>query len=282
MKTSEKLTLIGVFVNFILFSLKIVVGFLSNSLSLISDAFNSLGDIVSYTAIFLAVKIAHKKPDQDHPFGHSRAEPIAGFVVSIFTFILAVEVFKNSLFSFFENRTYNYEVYALIVLFFTIFVKALMSYFYYKIGLKENSPALKAGSIDSRNDVLISFIAFIGVIGTLVNITKLDNIASLIISFYIFYSGYKIAKENIDYLMGKSAPLENIKEIKKIAKKVKGVINVHDLRAHYVGNFLHLEIHIAVNENLSTKDSHRIGKEVQFRLERLPYVDKAFIHIDPY
>ncbi|MEM3374000.1 MAG: cation diffusion facilitator family transporter [Candidatus Woesearchaeota archaeon] len=281
MKTSEKTTIIGVFLNIILFIAKIIVGLLSNSLAVLSDAFNSLGDIISYTGIFIAVKIGHKKADEDHPFGHSRAEPIAGFVVSIFTFLLAFEIFRNAIISFFIKKTYSYEIYAILVLVFTIIVKGFMSYYYKKVGEKENSPALRAGSVDSRNDVLVSFIALIGVLGTIIKINVLDSISALIISLYIFYSGYKIAKENIDYLMGKSAPIENIKEIERIAKKVKGVISIHDLRAHYVGNFLHLEIHIVVNENLSTRESHRIGKEVQYKLERLPYVDRAFIHIDP-
>lgn len=281
MKISEKLTLIGVFLNLILFLFKITVGFFSNSLAVISDAFNSIGDIISYTVIFIAVKIGHKKPDRDHPFGHSRAEPLAGFLVSIFTFLLGFEILRKAIISFFTEMSFSYEIYALLVLFFTIIVKTFMAFFYKKIGEKENSPALKAASNDSINDVLVSFIAILGVLGTILKIKILDSVAALIISIYIFYSGYKIAKENIDYLMGKTAPIEDIKEIMKTAKKVKGVLNAHDLKAHYVGNLLHLELHIVVNEKLSTRESHRIGKEVQYKIERLPYVDRAFIHIDP-
>jgi cation diffusion facilitator family transporter len=281
MHKAEKVSIIGVFLNLVLFVLKFVIGLLSNSLALMSDAFNSLGDIISYTGIHFAVKIGHKKPDEDHPFGHTRAEPLAGFVVSIFTLLLAVEVFRSAISGFFSPRTYSYEIYAIIVLVFTMIVKSFMAFYYNKVSKEENSPALKAGSVDSRNDILVSGVALAGVIGPWIGFSILDVIAALLISLFIFYSAYKIGRENVDYLMGKSASIENIDEIRKAAKKVKGVKGVHDLKAHYVGNYLHLEIHVSVNEDISTRASHRIGKEVQFVIERLPYVDKAFVHIDP-
>jgi cation diffusion facilitator family transporter len=281
MNKSERTTLIGVFLNIILFIAKIIIGLLSNSLALLSDAFNSLGDIVSYSGIHFAVKIAHKLPDEDHPFGHKRAEPIAGFVISLFTLLLAIEIMRNAITGFFQARAYSYESYAIGVLLFTMLIKTGMSYYYNKIGKKENSPALRAGAVDSRNDVLASGIALVGVIGPYIGYSWLDSFAAFIISLFILYSGYKIGKENIDYLMGKTAPDSQIKEIKKIALKVKGVKSLNDVRTHYIGNALHVEIHVDVDENISTKESHRIGKEVQYMLERLDYVDKAFIHIDP-
>jgi cation diffusion facilitator family transporter len=281
MNKSEKTTIVGVFLNICLFIIKIIVGLLSNSLALLSDAFNSLGDIVSYTGIHYAVKIAHKEADIDHPFGHKRAEPIAGFVISLFTILLAIEIMRNAITGFFQTRVYSYENYAIGVLILTMVIKTGMSYYYNKVGKTENSPALRAGAVDSRNDVLASGIALIGVIGPRLGYPWLDSFAALIISLFIFYSGYKIGKENIDYLMGKTAPDEQLKEIKKIALKVKGVKSLNDLRTHYIGNCLHVEIHVDVDENISTKESHRIGKEVQFMLERLDYVDKAFVHIDP-
>jgi cation diffusion facilitator family transporter len=281
MKRAEKTTLIGVFLNIILFIAKFIIGLLSNSLALMSDAFNSLGDIISYSAIFFAVKIAHKEADTDHPFGHHRAEPIAGFVVSLFTFLLAVEIMKNAFSSFFSPRAYSHEYFAVAVLIFTMIVKIFMSYFYSKVGKKENSPALRAGAVDSRNDVLVSGIALAGVIGPWIGFSLLDSIAAVVISLYIFYSAYKIGKENIDFLMGKTLPQEEINIIKKNAMKIKGVKGINDLRAHYVGNYAHIEIHIEVDKDLSTQASHHIGKEVQYIIERLDFVDKAFIHIDP-
>jgi cation diffusion facilitator family transporter len=281
MHKAEKLTLLGVFLNFILFVLKFTIGFLSNSLALMSDAFNSLGDIVSYTGIYFAVRIAHKRADDDHPFGHKRAEPIAGFVIALFTFLLAIEIMKNAVTGFFQPRVYAYEGYAIGVLLFTMVVKSGMAFFYSRAGKEHNSPALRAGATDSKNDVLVSGIALIGVVGPWIGFPLLDSIAALIISLYIFYSGYRIGKENVDYLMGKSPPQEEIEKIKALVMKVGGVKGINDVRAHYIGHHIHIEIHIEVDKHMTTENSHGIGKEVQHAVENHGYVDKAFIHIDP-
>ncbi len=281
MRQVEKLSLVGVFLNVILFGFKITVGLLSNSLALISDAFNSLGDIVSYTGIYIAIKISHKGADHDHPFGHRRAESIAGFVISIFTFIIAIETIKNAFMGFFETRQYAYEGYAVGVLLFTMVVKSGMAYLYSHAGKNTNSPALKAGAMDSKIDIVVSGIALAGVIGPRLGFPILDSIAAFIISLYIFYGGYKIGMENIDYLMGKSPPQEDIDMIKKIALKVKGVKGTNDVRAHYIGHHIHIEIHIEVDKHISTEISHGIGKDVQRSVESIGFVDKAFIHIDP-
>lgn len=281
MRDTEKLTLIGVFLNLFLFVGKFIIGTISNSLSLLSDAFNSLADIISYSGIYLAVKIAHKHPDHDHPFGHKRAEPIAAFVISIFTFILAFEILKNAVFSFFTVRTYQYESLAAGILIITMLLKIGMYYLYNKSGKENDSPALRAGAVDSKNDALTGAIALIGVMGPWLGVPLLDSISALLIGFYILYSGYKIAKENLDYLMGKSPSIEIINKIKSHAMKTKGVKGINDVRAHYIGHHIHIEIHIEVDKNLSTKISHDIGKDVEKEISKVGFVDKAFVHIDP-
>ena len=118
-------------------------------------------------------------------------------------------------------------------------------------------------------------------IGSGIGIYVLDSAAALFISLFIFYSCYRIGIENIDYLMGKAPPLQYIEKIKKTVLKIKGVAGINDVRAHYVGNKIHIEIHIEVGKKLSTERSHGIGKDVQRAVEAFDYVDKAFIHIDP-
>jgi cation diffusion facilitator family transporter len=277
----KKITILGIILNSILFIAKLIVGLISNSLAVLSDAFNSLSDIISSVGIFIAVKISHKRADQGHPFGHHRAEPIAGLVVAIFAGIVGFEILRTAISSM-VNHTENIIGYsAPIVLIFTIVVKLFMSYYFVKEGEEINSPAIKASGIDSRNDVLVSSVALVGVIGSLYGILFLDDIAAIIISMFILYSGYKIGIENIDYLMGKSPPEEYVKKIESIAKKIKGVKGLNEVRAHYVGNFIHIEIHIEVDRNISTEKSHNIGKNVQKAIEKLADIDKAFIHVDP-
>jgi cation diffusion facilitator family transporter len=280
MQKNKKITIMGIILNSMLFVAKLIVGFLSGSLAVLSDAFNSLTDILASIGIFIAVKFSSKRADAGHPFGHHRAEPLAGIMVAIFAGIVAFEIIKIGIQNLFiKTSIIGYS--ALVVLGFTMIVKLGMSVYFLDQGKKLNSPAIRASGIDSRNDVLISSVAFIGVLGSINGIDFMDSIAAIIIGLFILYSGYKIGVENIDYLMGKAPSKEHLDKIKSVVRKVKGVKGMNDIRAHYVGNFIHIEIHIEVDKKLSTQKSHTIGKNVQNKVEELNHVDKAFIHIDP-
>ncbi|MBT3464604.1 cation transporter [archaeon] len=281
MKKSEKYSFSAIILNSILFTIKFVAGIYTNSISLISDALNSLSDIFSSIIVYVSIKVANKRPDWNHPFGHHRAETLAGVVVAIFTGILGFEVAKTSIIRTISGKSNLIGDVAAIVLIINILIKLFMANFFIKKGKSMKRPALKATGIDSRNDAIVSFIALIGVGGSFIGFGNLDNIAGIIISLFIFYSGYQIAIENIDYLMGKTPPKKYVDKLVKKAKKVNGVKGINDVRAHYVGNRIHIEIHVEVDANCSTKESHDIGKVVQIKIEKLNDVDKAFVHIDP-
>jgi cation diffusion facilitator family transporter len=281
MQETEKITAVGIFLNIVLFIAKFAVGIFSNSLAILSDAFNSLTDIISYTTIYFACRISEKKSDEDHPFGHHRAEPIAGLVVAILAGILGFEILRSAIQGIFVPRDTNIGIYAIAVCLFTIFIKTGMSIYFTRMGIKLNRPALRAAGIDSRNDVLVTSVALIGVVGYMVGVSFLDSVAAIGIGFFVIYSGYKIGKENIDYLMGHAPPRDDVAKIKKAVLKINGIKGINDVRAHYVGNYIHIEIHIEVDKDLSTQASHDLGKEVQYIVERFSFVDKAFIHIDP-
>jgi len=281
MKQTKKLIVWAIFANSVLCIAKLIVGVISNSLAVLSDAFNSLTDIVSSIGILIAVKISHKKVDKDHPFGHHRAEPIAGLVIAIFAGILGFEIIKKAISSISAPAKDIIVLPAVIVMLFTMIVKIAMSFSFMKAGKKHNSPALYASGVDSRNDVLVAFIALVGVASTITGRHYLDDIAAMAIGLFIIYSGYKIVKGNVDYLMGASPPKELIDKIKNKVLSIKGVKGINEVRAHYVGNFVHIEVHIEVDKDIKTLKSHKIGKEVQNRIESMEGIDRAFIHIDP-
>ena len=120
-----------------------------------------------------------------------------------------------------------------------------------------------------------------GVISVSLGLGFVDGIAGLLVALFILKTGYEVAKGNIDYLMGKAADERLLFEIVKRATTIDGVKGFNDLRSHYVGDKFHIEIHIEVDKDISTEDSHRIGKNVRFALEELPEVQKVFVQIDP-
>lgn len=268
--------------NIFLFIIKTIAGIISNSIAVISDAINSLTDIVSSAAIMYSVKVSLKKPDDDHQFGHNAAQPIAVFVIALFTAIVAINLIQASI-SRILNPNEHHEINALVysILIITIVVKLVMSRYQSKVGKTYRSPGLKASAVDSLNDVLASSLSIVGVIGVQLGLQYIDGIAGILISFFILKSGYEIAKENIDYLMGKAADDQLILEIANRAMNIDGVVGMNDLRSHYVGNKFHIEIHIEVDKHMTTEHSHEVGKDVQQAIESIEEIQKAFVHIDP-
>lgn len=274
-------TIILIVCNTFLFGIKITAGLMSNSLAVISDAVNSFTDIISSVIIFIAVKASSKQADEGHPFGHHRAEPIAGLIVAIFAGILGFEILHTSVFKLMEMHEHKIRIHTIVVLLVSIGMKFIMATYFKKVGRDINSPALIASSVDSRNDVYISTTATAGVICGLYGYSQMDDIAATLISFWIIYSGYKIGIQNIDYLMGKQPESGIMEEIRKKACAVSGVVGIHDVRAHYVGNYIHVEIHVSLDQYLTMIQAHNIGKNVQKEVEGIEGIHKAFVHIDP-
>ncbi|MBU0558989.1 MAG: cation diffusion facilitator family transporter [Bacteroidetes bacterium] len=274
-------TNIGLGVNIFLFAIKAAIGVLSNSIAVISEAVNSLTDIISSLAIKYSVRISSMQPDHDHQFGHNAAQPIAAFIVAVFAFVVGIKIIEESVKRIIEPQATNISSLVYIVLGISIITKLILSRYQFKVGLDFGSPALKAASVDSLNDVLASAIALIGVIFTVLGYMVIDGIAGVLVALFIFKTGYEVARENIDYLMGKSADEQLVLEIAKKAIGIEGVKGFNDLRTYHVGDKLHVEIHIEVDKELSTSSSHNIGTEVAAEIQKLEKVQKAFVHIDP-
>lgn len=275
---ASRLSLIS---NVLLFLIKFVAGILSNSIAVISDAINSLSDIFTNLAVHLSVKISYKSADSDHQYGHHAAQPLAAMMLAIFAGVAGITVIRESISRIIEPKIQNVIVFPVIVLLITIFLKTVLSIYFRNVSRKYDSPAVRALSIDSLNDVLSSLIALIAIWFSTFNLKYLDGVAGILIAFFIFRAGYHVAKENIDYLMGKAASEELINKIKDKAISVEGVHELSGMRSHQFGNKYHVEIKIKVDENSLTKDSFIIAKKVKDAVSELTEVADVFVHIEP-
>lgn len=284
MQTSvaKRAAVFGVVANLVLLALKAGATGLSDSLTIFSETMNSLADSVAAIVILLCVRWAWMNPDASHPFGHRRAEPIAGLLVAIFTCILGFEVAKAGAMNLWQGKEpVNIGFYPMIALCVTGVVKAAMTAYFSRRGAQLRSPALKAAAADCRNDVLVASLGLIGVVVAHYELPMLDTVAGLIVGLYILFSGYRIGLENIDYLMGKSPSDEIIDQIHAAAKRVPGVLEVDGIKAHYVGTFAHVEIVAHVEGSISTIDSHKVAELVRRAVESVDIIDRAFVHISP-
>jgi len=280
-KLAKRATILGIVGNIVLFILKIIVGVIYNSIAVISDAINSFTDIIASIIVFISVKVSSKRADEGHPFGHHRAEPIAGLIVAIFTGILGFEVIIIAFNKLLIGGGFVKGIAPIIVMGFTLVLKFGMYVYFVKVGREVKSTAILASSKDHRNDVLISLAALIGVSGAYLGYGFLDPLVALVIGGWVIYSGYEIGVDNLKFLMGEAPSSELMSRIKKLALKCDGVKGINDVRAHYVGVLLQVEVHIEVDRKLTVYRAHSIGKKVQYGVEKMESVDRAFVHIDP-
>ncbi|HVO74343.1 MAG TPA: cation diffusion facilitator family transporter [Ignavibacteriaceae bacterium] len=281
MQVLKRAATFSIFINILLFIFKGIVGIISNSIAVITDAVNSLTDIAASAAIMFSVSVSLKKPDKEHQFGHRAAQPIAVFLIALFTGVVGFEVTKEAVGRIIKPGVVSISAPVYIVLAASIIIKLVMTRYQSRIGKNFDSPGLRASAVDSLNDVWASSLSLIGVLGVQFGLIYLDGAAGIAIAIFIFHSGYKIAKENIDYLMGKSAGENLTLEIANQTMKIKGIKGFNHLRTYYMGDKIHVEIHVEVDKDLSTDKSHDIGNDVKAVIEKIEGIQKAFVHIDP-
>ncbi|MBE3583191.1 MAG: cation transporter [Limnochordaceae bacterium] len=272
----RRLTLAGIVVAVVLLALKAWAAFRSGSISILSDALNSFLDVFSYSAIHVAVRMQNAAPDVDHPFGHRRAEPLAGLVIAILASVLGFNILNDSVTSLLSPHEVSMSTAALAVMVVAIGTKIVMAALYWRAA-RSGSPALEASFVDTRNDIFASSVALSGfLVGG-----HWDSAAAMVVGIWIIYSGVRVGLENIHYLMGR-APAPAIQEsIRQAAASVPGVIKVNFLRAHYVGDRVDAELHINVDQALSLRQAHDISEAVRQQVEALPDLQYAFVHLDP-
>jgi len=278
--TRGRVTVVALITNTLLFALKLWGFLMSGSVALFSDAMNSLLDIVSSTAVLVSVRVARKAPDREHPFGHARAEPIAGFVIAVIACVLGTEVLQESIIKFITPHDHEINSLLFGILAVAILAKLLLARWQQSVGTRERSPALIASAVDSRNDVLSSCAAVIGLAGSWLGFKQADEIAGLVVGGLILWGGVQIVRENLDYLLGRSSSDGTLAEVRKLVAAVEGVKEVRFCRGHFVGNELHFEIIIACDGAIPTQDSCEVADHVRVAAESHPDVQVAFIHVD--
>ena len=214
---------VGIVLNIFLFCGKLFAGFIAKSVAITADAFNNLSDAGSSIISMIGFKMAGKKPDAEHPFGHGRIEYIAGLIVSMLIILMGFELASSSIHNIINPEKTDYSILSLIILCVSILVKIYMIIYNKNIGNKIASPTMKATAADSLSDVISSCVVLLTVLIT-VALEKyfdiklsfsLDGFAGLAVSIFIFYSGFSSAKETLEPLLGTTPSKELVENIEK-------------------------------------------------------------------
>jgi cation diffusion facilitator family transporter len=267
--------------NVLLAASKGVVAYLSGSVALYADAANSISDVIYSFLMVFGLILAQRPPDLSHPQGHSRFEPLVGLMVTFSMAFAGYAAARAAIERFITGSIAVDPGLPTLVLLFSAVVKAGMYLYITSISRKISSPTLATTAKDNLSDVLTSIAAFIGAFGSKFIAPITDPIGGLLVALWIFRAAFLAGKENLGFLVGAGASPELREEIAEKAAAVPGVQRVHHTMTEYVGPQLVVDLHINVDGAMTLDQAHAIADEVIARLEGMPEVDRAYVHIEP-
>ncbi len=280
-ETTKKVGILGMFANLFLLSIKAVIGFISGSYAMIADAFNSATDIISSFMTYVGSKISSVPSDNDHNYGHGKAEYIFSLLIGVIMIILCINIFYQSLMSIIHQETFVFSWWLVIVCIITIITKLALYFYVNKKGKDIDSLLVIANAQDHINDVFLTFGTLIGVLGALFNMYWLDGTIGCLISIWIFFVGTKISLKSCEILMDKSID-ENMK--KSIIQKVKNyseIDNIDKITSKPIGNNYIIIIEVSINGEMTVNHSHDIITKLQYDILTINHISDVIIHINP-
>ncbi len=274
----------GGVINFFLVIVKISAGILGNSYALIADGIESAADIFSSFVLWFGLKVASKAPDKDHPYGHGKAEPIAGAFVALALLGAAVLVVVQSIHKILTPHLLPRQ-FTLYILGAIILVKQILFGYVMRIGKKINSTALYADAWHHLSDSISSAAAFIGISIAIImgpGYESADDWAAIVASVIIVINAYKILMPSLAEMMDTAPSDSIIKEVKQVAMKVDGVTGLDKCFVRKMGFDYYVDLHVIVDGSLSVHKGHNISHRVKDAiLHAMPNISDVLIHIEP-
>lgn len=279
---------IGLFVNIVLTGLKLTSGIVGHSQALVSDGLNSFSDVFISLMLLVILRIATKKPDHDHPYGHEKFEGIAYFLLGIIFLITAIFIGNLSIVSIIEyiknpSVAITPDILTLIISVIALLIKIALFRYFLIVSKKYESPTLKADAKNHLLDAWATLFTVIGITLSQFNLVIFDYIASIVIGLFIFRLSIQILIESVAYLVDQAPSDEVIKKINLVIQSVSGVIQVDDLKVRKHMTQKYVDVEIAVQSSLTLEAAHKIAENVHHKVEAtFTDVIHCMVHVNPH
>ena len=274
-------SMVGIFCNVLLFLMKITIGMMIHSISVIADAFNNLSDAGSSIISFIGVKIASKPADKEHPFGHGRMEYIAALVVAFLVLQVGFTFFKDAVGKIKHPQEIEFNLVSVIVLLLSIGIKLWLGMFNKKLGTRIHSNVMLATAADAMGDVITTSATVVSLLVFQFSGWNIDGIVGIGVSLVVMWAGVGIAKDTLEPLLGQAVSKDVYEEITKFVESHEGILGTHDLIVHNYGPGRSMaSLHAEVANDVDIEVSH----EIIDRIEREATKELGVflvIHMDP-
>ena len=272
---------VGIFLNLILFAGKLAAGILARSVSIMADGFNNLSDAASSVITLVGFRLAGKKADKDHPFGHGRIEYITGLLVSISIILVGAELARDSVSRILHPQELLFSGTAASILAVSISVKFYMFLYNRRLSVRIDSVALHSTAMDSVSDCAATAVVLLCQILSQLFGLHLDGWCGLAVSLFILFTGFKTVAETSGPLLGQAPDPELADEIVERVLHTEGILDMHDLLIHDYGpGHLIVSLHAEVPSDFTLVHAHEIIDRLESRLDTELGV-MSVIHIDP-
>ncbi|MDA3051993.1 cation diffusion facilitator family transporter [Campylobacter sp. JMF_01 NE2] len=256
--------LIGILTNVILALFKGAIGFFTNSIAIVIDAINNLSDVLSSVITIVGLKLAGKKPDKEHPYGHGRIEYLTALSIGVIILYAGFAALISCVRKIFAPLTPDYDGVSLFLIAVAVVVKIVLGSYTQKMGVRANSDSLIASGIDAKFDALVSFSTLVAAFIFIFFGVALEAYLGVIISLLLIKTAAEILKDTINKILGSPLNIEIAKQIYTEIKKIDGVLGAYDLMFHDYGPDKMLgSVHIEVSEDMSAASIDTLTRKIQ-------------------
>lgn len=281
---TNKVTIISILLNIGLTMLKILAGILGNSTAIIADGLHSASDIITSFGVLIGNKISRKPRDDEHQYGHEKAESLVSFTLAAVLIGIALKIgydgFKDLINI---NNILVPNALPLVVALISIAVKEYQYQITIRVAKRNNSSVLKADAWHHRSDALSSIAAFIGIGGAMLGFKILDPIATIIVAIVVVKVGINILKSSCDELMDSSISKEDIREIKLLIDNNENVYGIKDFKSRKYGSVAYIDMSIFIDKSKSLEEAHDIADKLERNIiSNLGYIKEINIHTEPF
>jgi len=283
MNPGIKVTLIGAASNLILSIIKFVGGIIGNSAAMVADAVHSVSDLLTDVIVLIMFKVGQKPKDEDHPYGHGKAEALGTTVVGFFIISAGIGLAYEAWEIIQSGIPRIPKPLAAGTALISIFIKEWLFRYTRSVGEKSNSTLLLANAWHHRSDAISSIAALVGIIGAMLGFPALDPIAATMVAFMIMKVGYELTLGGFRDLMDTALDEKNTRNIQVAIDNVSGVLKSHDLRTRKIGGKILMDVHIQVDSDLTVTEGHEVAERVRRQLiKNHPNTQDVLVHVDGY
>lgn len=279
----KKVSIIGICANIFLLVIKGLIGFVFNSQGMIADSLNSAGDIFASIMSFIGAKVSSKPCDDDHPYGHGKAEYVFSFVISLSMIVASIMMIKTSTESIILKEKVNFSYLLLVICLVTILTKFILFIYTNKKQKQTSSILIKASSEDHRNDMVLTIGTLIGIISSYFGFYFVDGIVGILISLWIIFVGIKLLRESYIVLMDTSLDDSTYKDIIVFVEDDDRILHVDEVLSKPVGNRHIIILKVSMDGDMSLEKAHNIGGKIKEELmNKFDFICDVIIHINPH